>query len=165
MINALPQEFPRELAQLRLDDVLPELPPPQREAYHQAFLHRQSDPLYPQGILLVGANSLRPLMALMRLVVLRFRDLNLDRFPHSGGDGRLLNAYVRGGNLESPLPTRAAALFIESAEQALPHLAPALTSFSGPIFASWTGPSGGPIWTALMPRSVVIHTNEGAPLM
>lgn len=128
MSNALPQEFPRDLALLRLEEVLPELPPSSRAAYRQASLDRESDPLNPRGILIVGQNSLRPLMALMRLVVLRFRDLNLERFLEKGGEGRRLNAYVQGGNLSSPLPPRAAALFVESAEQVRPDLATVLAA-------------------------------------
>lgn len=146
----LPQEFPRELALLRLDDVTPDLAAEARAAFHAAFAHRREQPLAPRGLLLVGAGGLRPLMALMRLVVLRFRDLNFDLFAQQGGEGRLLSAYLRGENLAQPLPDRAAALFIERAERVDPALAPALASLTIPLFATWEGPEEGPVWEALV---------------
>lgn len=148
----LPQEFPRELALLRLADVTPELGAEARAAYIAAFEARRADPLGPRGLLLTGPGSLRPLMALMRLVVLRLRDLNFERFEAHGGTGRYLSAYVRGENLKAPLPDRAAALFIEGAERVDPALAPALADLAIPLFATWEGPEGGPIWELLTDR-------------
>lgn len=146
----LPQEFPRELALLRLADVTPDLAPSIREAYTAAFEARRADPLNPRGLLLVGPGGLRPLMALMRLVVLRLRDLNFERFEAHGGAGRYLSAYVRGENLRAPLPERAAALFIEGAERVEPTLASALAGPTIPLFATWEGPTEGPVWDVLL---------------
>lgn len=157
----LPQEFPRDLALLRLADVTPALGPQVREAYTTAFEARRADPLNPRGLLLVGPGGLRPLMALMRLVVLRLRDLNFDRFEEHGGTGRYLSAYVRGENLRAPLPDRATALFIEGAERIEAVLAPTLASLTIPLFATWEGPEGGPIWALLTARCDRIDIEEG----
>jgi hypothetical protein len=153
----LPQEFPRDLALLTLAEVLPDLEPGAAEAYRAAFEARRADPLAPRGLVLLGPGGLRPLMALMRLVVLRFRDINLDRFPGEGGEGRLLSAYVVGENLAVPLPARAGALFIERAERAPGDLAQGLADFAGPVFATWEGPAGGPVWQALAGRCDVLQ--------
>lgn len=152
----LPQEFPRELALLRLDDVLPNLAPVARGAYTAIFEARRAGPLNPRGVVLVGSNGLRPLMALMRLTVLRFRDLNFERFEAAGGTGRCLTAYVRGENLALPLPDRAGALFIERADLVPAGAAPALAALAAPILATWEGPREGPVWEALVQRSEVI---------
>jgi hypothetical protein len=153
----LPQEFPRTLALLRLEDVAPELAPGARAAFTAAFEGRRVEPLAPRGLLLVGPGGLRPLMALMRLVVLRFRDLNFERFEAHGGQGRYLTAYCRGESLPVTLPDRAAALFIEQAEAADSQAAPALTSATIPLFATWEGPQGGPVWEALTARCDVLY--------
>lgn len=153
----LPQEFPRELALLRLADVLPELAPEVQEAYTAAFEARRAEPLDPRGLVLVGDHGLRPLMALMRLVVLRLRDLNFERFEQFGGEGRHLSAYVRGENLQAPLPERMRALFIERADLVDPGLAPALLSLPVPLFATWAEETRGPVWDALAERCAVLY--------
>lgn len=150
----LPQEFPRHLAQLRLDDVLADLPDgPARQAYQSLFDAVQQDPVAPHRLVIhqagEGEGALRLLMALMRLTVLRLRELNLERFESQGGTGRLLSAYVRGENLALPLPERAAALFIERAERANPALAGALERWDRPLFVTWQGPAEGALWEAL----------------
>jgi hypothetical protein len=155
-MTALPQEFPRDLALLRLADVAPDLSPSARSAFTAAFEARRANPLDPSGLLLVGPGGLRPLMALMRLVVLRFRDLNLDRFEAHGGEGRYLSAYVRGENLQA-LPEGAAGLFIERADRSDPALAGALAGSTMPLFATWEGPEAGPVWAALAARCQVIR--------
>lgn len=156
MPDPLPQEFPRALALLRLEDVLPDLPDGARQPFAAAFEHRRLDPLDPRGLLLVGPGGLRPLMALMRLVVLRFRDLNLERFEQRGSEGKLLTAYVRGENLTAPLPVRAAALFIERADRCTETLAEPIGGLSNPVFATWEGEPCGPIWNALGARSLTL---------
>jgi hypothetical protein len=154
----LPQEFPRALALLRLADVAPDLAPGAREAFTAAFAQRQAEPLAPRGLLLVGPDGVRPLMALMRVVVLRFRDLNFERFAEHGGEGRYLTAYCRGETLALPLPDRAAALFVERADRVDPQVAPALGSLAAvPVFATWEGPEGGPVWDALTERCDIIR--------
>lgn len=145
----LPQEFPRALALLRLDDVTTELSPGARAAFTAAFAGRRATPLNPRGLLLIGPGGLRPLMVLMRLVVLRLRDLNFERFEAEGGEGRYLSAYVRGENLLAPLPDRAAALFIERADRVDPALAASLAGLTIPLFATWEGPEAGPVWDSL----------------
>ncbi|MFZ5827679.1 MAG: hypothetical protein ACOY94_25530 [Bacillota bacterium] len=158
-MTPLPQEFPRELALLRLDDVLGDLPDEAaRRAYVAAFEARRADPLAPGGLVIVGAEpaALRLVMALMRLTVLRFRDLNFERFEAVGGKERLLTAYVRGENLALPLPDRAGALFIERADRAEAGLAGALAGWERPLFATWEGPAGGPVWEALTRRCAVL---------
>ncbi|MFZ5817660.1 MAG: hypothetical protein ACOY93_20595 [Bacillota bacterium] len=162
----LPQEFPRHLALLSLEDVLGDLPDERaREAYIAAFEARRADPLAPGGVVLhcqgmraMGGDppAVRLLMALMRLVVLRFRDLNLERFEQQGSEGQLLNAYVRGENLALPLPERARGLFIERADKAPPEVAGALAAWDGALYATWRGPAGGPVWAALTERCSVI---------
>lgn len=157
----LPQEFPRHLAQLRLEDVLADLPDEQaRQAYLAAFEARRADPQGAGGVVLVGRGTddagLRLLMALMRLMVLRFRDLNMERFEAEGGEGRLLSAYVRGENLALPLPDRAAALFVERADRAEAGLAGALRTWDRPLFATWEGPTRGPLWEAIAGRCTSI---------
>lgn len=153
----LPQEFPRDLALLRLGDVTPELPPAVAEAYTAIFEARRADPLNPRGVLLIGPGGLRPLMALMRLVVLRLRDLNFERFEVYGGEGRLLSAYVRGENLRAPLPDRAAALFIEGAHRVEPDLTFELSGLGIPLFATWEGPEEGAVWDLMTARSESIR--------
>lgn len=153
----LPQEFPRDLVLLRLADVAPDLASDARDLFTGAFEHRRANPLDPRGLLLVGPGGLRPLMALMRLVVLRFRDLNFERFERYGGEGRYLSAYCRGESLQAPLPDRAAALFIERGERVDPQVASALTSLTIPVFATWEGPEGGPVWDALTARCDLIR--------
>lgn len=155
-MSTLPQEFPRDLVLLKLEDVLPGLPPGARKAYTVAFEERRSDPLSARGLLLAGPGGLRPLMALMRLVVLRFRDLNFERFEDHGGAGRYLSAYVKGDALPLPLPERANALFIERADLAPADAAEAITAFGSPVFATWEGSRNGPVWEALAGRSNVI---------
>jgi hypothetical protein len=156
--HPLPQEFPRELALLRLADVAPDLAPGAREAFTAAFALRQAEPLAPRGLLLVGPGGLRPLMALMRLVVLRFRDLNFERFAQHGGEGRYLSAYCRGETLALPLPDRAAALFIERADRVDLTVAPALGTLAvAPVFATWEGAEGRPGWDALTERCDIIR--------
>lgn len=148
----LPQEFPRELALLRLDDVLPGLPEGAREPYRALFEQRRTEPLSVRGLLLVGEGGVRPLMAVMRLVVLRFRDLNFERFEQAGSAGRYLSAYIAGENLAAPLPERANALFIERADRADQAVAGALLVFPAPLFATWEGPPAGPVWDVLQDR-------------
>lgn len=154
--SGLPQEFPREYALLRLSDVEPDLAPGPREAYTAAFEARRADPLNPRGVVLAGPGGVRPLMALMRLMVLRFRDLNFERFEEAGGRGRYLTAYLNGENFSLPLPDRAGALFIERADLVPADAAPALEAFAGPILATWEGPQEGPVWESLGRRADLI---------
>ncbi|HYG56891.1 MAG TPA: hypothetical protein VD902_02320 [Symbiobacteriaceae bacterium] len=153
----LPQEFPRDLALLRLADVAPDLAPGVREAFTAAFERRRDDPRALRGLLLVGAGGLRPLMALMRLVVLRFRDLNFELFEQQGGEGRLLSAYCCGESLPFPLPDRADALFIERGDRVDPKMAPSIAGLIIPVFATWEGPEGGPVWDALVAHCDLIR--------
>lgn len=152
----LPQEFPRELALLRLEDVLPDLSETAGTRYRELFEQRRAEPLSPRGVLLVGEGGVRPLMALMRLVVLRFRDLNFERFEQAGSAGRYLSAYVRGEGLAVPLPQRANALFVERADRADQAVAEPLRTFAAPLFATWEGPTVGPVWEALQDRCEIL---------
>lgn len=156
----LSQEFPRHLALLRLDDVRPDLTSPEAlAAYEAAFEALRADPLAPHRVLLAGGDErgLRLLMALMRLAVLRLRDLNFERFEAHGGSARLLSAYVRGENLPLPLPDRAAVLFIERADLAPAAGAAEIEAWNRPLFATWEGPAGGPLWEALSRGAAVIR--------
>jgi hypothetical protein len=163
MAERLPQQFPRELALLGLVDVLPAMLPGAQVAYAKAFAQRQADPLANIGLILVGPNAIRPLMAFMRLVVLRLRDLNFERFEQFGGKNRLLSAYIRGETLSAPLPERASALFIERADQVPASMADALAALPLPIFSTWEGETSGPVWASLQERCEVIWLEEDRP--
>lgn len=160
MTNPLPQEFPRSLVLLGLEDVLPDLNETAQITYRSAFEVRRTDPLTPRGLLLTGAEGLRPLMAMMRLVALGLRDLNLQRFPEAGSQGQLVSAYAKGANLSLTFARPVNALFIERADQIPSALAQSLDLLSCPLYATWEGPCDGPIWSLLAARCDSIETGR-----
>lgn len=155
----LPQEFRRDLALLRFEDleIGPESDP--KGLFIEVFRRREADPLHPRGTVILGQESLRLFMALFRVMVLALRDINLERFPQQGGEGRLLAAYIKGENLAAPQGAgleRAAALFVERADLAPVDAIARLDRFAGPLFATWEGPAEGPVWEALSARCEVL---------
>jgi hypothetical protein len=160
MVETLPQQYPRELSLLRLEDVLHAMVPGAQEAYAKAFAQHEAEPLDSRGLILAGPYGIRPLMAFMRLMVLRLRHLKFERFEQYDGKDRLLSAYVQGATLSAPLPELASALFIERADEAPASMADALAALPLPIFSTWEGETTGPIWAALQERCEVIWLQE-----